>query len=360
MRFEKPCPDCDSTPPDRRDFLKTAAGAAMAGAAVLGAPMSVVRAAPPTASSAAEQALVALYATLTNMQKRDRLLRLGPHADGRRQPRPAPHACLQQLADHSGRTSTATSTPPHQKRILFDIFKGIIHPDWHTRIQRQLRDDTEGVPGERPSRSPSSADPDPTSTRMRDDGPAHDDPLRRQHDAECRLRRPHLLRPCRQRLQRDDRPSRQRLLEPGPAGELRLPDARRSTEASRHGGTPARRGGGRLPRRQRAVPRVCRSATCRRPEGRASPRAGMPGRAVSPGRPRRRDGCLQRQGRSDRCSLAFYRDGDIGNDGEWDNWRLEGPAFVWYYRGHPHVHVWVNIADDPSVTLNGGDDDSVI
>jgi len=62
--------------------------------------------------------------------------------------------------------------------------------------------------------------------------------------------------------------------------------------------------------------------------------------------------CLTAQGGLDRCSLAFYRDGDLGDDGEWDNWRLEGPAFVWHYRGEPHVHVWVNIADAPTVRLN--------
>jgi hypothetical protein len=62
--------------------------------------------------------------------------------------------------------------------------------------------------------------------------------------------------------------------------------------------------------------------------------------------------CLKRQGGLDKCSLAFYRDGDLGNDGEWDNWRLEGPSFVWYFRGTPHVHVWVNVADDPSIALN--------
>ena len=59
--------------------------------------------------------------------------------------------------------------------------------------------------------------------------------------------------------------------------------------------------------------------------------------------------CLKKQGGLDKCSLAFYKEGDIGDDGEWDNWRLEGPSFVWYFRGEPHVHVWVNVADDPSV-----------
>jgi hypothetical protein len=25
---------------------------------------------------------------------------------------------------------------------------------------------------------------------------------------------------------------------------------------------------------------------------------------------------------------------------------------VWHWRGAPHVHVWVNVADDPKVDLN--------
>jgi len=63
-------------------------------------------------------------------------------------------------------------------------------------------------------------------------------------------------------------------------------------------------------------------------------------------------GCLARQGGLDRCRLAFYQDGDLGDDGVYDNWRLEGPAFVWHYRGSPHVHVWVNVADTPDLTTN--------
>ena len=62
--------------------------------------------------------------------------------------------------------------------------------------------------------------------------------------------------------------------------------------------------------------------------------------------------CLKKQGGLDACHLAFYAQNDIGNDGVWDIWRLEGPSFVWHYRGAPHVHVWVNMADDPSVKLN--------
>jgi len=61
--------------------------------------------------------------------------------------------------------------------------------------------------------------------------------------------------------------------------------------------------------------------------------------------------CLKAQGGLEKCRLAFYKSGDLGNDGVWDNWRLEGPSFVWHYRGTPHVHVWVNIADNPSVVI---------
>jgi hypothetical protein len=62
--------------------------------------------------------------------------------------------------------------------------------------------------------------------------------------------------------------------------------------------------------------------------------------------------CLGARGGLDGCSLAFYRSGDIGGDGVWDNWRIEGPSFVWYFRGSPHVHVWVNVAREPSVPTN--------
>lgn len=48
----------------------------------------------------------------------------------------------------------------------------------------------------------------------------------------------------------------------------------------------------------------------------------------------------------DNLSLTFYKQGDIGNDGVWDNWKLEGPAMVWYFRGAPHVHCWVHVREN--------------
>lgn len=54
--------------------------------------------------------------------------------------------------------------------------------------------------------------------------------------------------------------------------------------------------------------------------------------------------CIKKNGGMDALRLSFYKDGDLGGDGIWDRWRVEGPTLVWYFRGSPHVHAWVNIA----------------
>jgi hypothetical protein len=60
---------------------------------------------------------------------------------------------------------------------------------------------------------------------------------------------------------------------------------------------------------------------------------------------------LTANGGLEKTHIAFFqmdesgkKSADLGNDGVWDVWRLEGPGFVWHFRGAPHVHVWVNIA----------------
>jgi len=42
-------------------------------------------------------------------------------------------------------------------------------------------------------------------------------------------------------------------------------------------------------------------------------------------------------------NMAFYKSGDLNDDHTWDIWRVEGPSFVWHFRGAPHVHTYVNI-----------------
>ncbi|MGC1275606.1 MAG: hypothetical protein WBC44_18005 [Planctomycetaceae bacterium] len=67
------------------------------------------------------------------------------------------------------------------------------------------------------------------------------------------------------------------------------------------------------------------------------------------------DRCLTAQGGLEECRLSFYETGDIGENKVWDNWRLEGPAFVGYFRGAPHVHVGVNVADSSAAKITTAD-----
>jgi hypothetical protein len=52
---------------------------------------------------------------------------------------------------------------------------------------------------------------------------------------------------------------------------------------------------------------------------------------------------IRGRGGAGSLSMSFYKSLDVGNDGVWDVWQLEGPNMVWYFRGYPHVHVWVNL-----------------
>ena len=54
--------------------------------------------------------------------------------------------------------------------------------------------------------------------------------------------------------------------------------------------------------------------------------------------------CLREAGGADKLRLTYFKEGNIGDDQVWDIWKLEGPAFAWYFHGSPHVHTWVNIA----------------
>jgi hypothetical protein len=52
---------------------------------------------------------------------------------------------------------------------------------------------------------------------------------------------------------------------------------------------------------------------------------------------------LKATGGVDKLHMAFYQQGDLQGDKVWDNWRVEGPSFVWHFRGAPHVHAYINI-----------------
>ncbi len=53
---------------------------------------------------------------------------------------------------------------------------------------------------------------------------------------------------------------------------------------------------------------------------------------------------IEAAGGIDQLRFAFYQQEDLGNDKVWDIWRIEGPSAVVHFRGAPHVHAYINIA----------------
>ncbi len=43
--------------------------------------------------------------------------------------------------------------------------------------------------------------------------------------------------------------------------------------------------------------------------------------------------------------VACFKQQDLGGDGVWDVWQIEGPQMLWCFRGDPHVHCWVHLRD---------------
>jgi len=52
---------------------------------------------------------------------------------------------------------------------------------------------------------------------------------------------------------------------------------------------------------------------------------------------------LKASGGVESLHMAFYKQEDLKQDNVWDIWRIEGPSFVWHFRGAPHVHAYINI-----------------
>jgi hypothetical protein len=350
------CPDCEaadtakSGPVDRRDFLRTvgvsAAAVGTAGLPLFATPRAV---AAPTPKSAAETAVKGLYETLTDAQKKVICFDWDfDSKDGR--------GLLRTHVSNNWHITKPTILSdfytPRQRDIIHDIFKGIINPEWYARFLKQLKDDTGGKAWGAAQNvaifgTPGSDRFEFVMTgrhmTLRADGNttghvAFGGPIFYGHAAsgfEEKVHHP---------------------------GNVFWPQAVQANKVYQM-----------LDKKQQALALVSQRPHESAVAFRGS-KGGFPGIPVAeladeqkkelqktlalllePFRKEDRDEalvCLKKQGGLDKCALAFYKDGDIGEDGEWDNWRLEGPSFVWYFRGEPHVHVWVNIADDPSVPTN--------
>jgi Protein of unknown function (DUF3500) len=65
--------------------------------------------------------------------------------------------------------------------------------------------------------------------------------------------------------------------------------------------------------------------------------------------------CLAANGGVDALAFSTYEHGEDGLIPEGQVFRLEGPAAVFHFRGHPHVHAFVNVAMDGDAPLSVGE-----
>ncbi|HEV3258454.1 MAG TPA: DUF3500 domain-containing protein [Gemmataceae bacterium] len=342
------CPDCDGNELSlgRRDFLKTVGTTAAATALPLWAVPRANAAATP--KSVAETAVKALYDALTDDQNKQVCFDWD-YKDPQRGLLRTHVSNNWQITEHHVRGDFYTK---EQQIIIHDIFKGIINPDWYGKFLKQLKDDTGGAKwGAQQSiaifGTPGGDKFEFVMTgrhmTIRADGHsekhvAFGGPIFYGHAATGYNEEVH--HPGNVFWHQAVMANRiYQGLEPKQQQEALRAKRPHESAVAFHGakakfpGIPVRE---LTDEQKKELQKVLLAL-------------------IEPYRKEDREealACLKRQGGLDKCSLAFYKDGDIGDDGEWDNWRLEGPAFVWYFRGEPHVHVWVNVADDPSIALN--------
>jgi len=344
------CPDCDGGEfnLDRRRFLRTAGAAAAAVALPLGAVARVVAA--PSPKSAPETAVKALYDSLNDNQKKA-ICFAWDHKDER--------GLLRTYVSNNWLiTKPAVKSEFYtkdQRGIIYDIFKGLLSPEYEKQVVKQLRDDAQGNDKDWGAEQSIAIFGKPGDDRF-----------------EFVMTGRHLTL-------RADGNTEKHVAFGGPIFYGHA--ASGFTEKKGHPGNiywhqaqEADKVYAMLSGKQqeqamvKALPKPESSVAFR---GKKGGFPGIPCTEFSADQKTelqrvltvllehyRKDDqdealeCLKKQGGLDKCSLAFYEEGHKGDDKEWDNWRLEGPAFVWYFRGTPHVHVWVNVADDPAVETN--------
>lgn len=345
------CSDCsgESTPLDRRGFLRGVSLAVAGTCAPLFAVPRIIAA--PSFQSAAETAAKGLYETLTDEQKKVICFDWN-HKDPNRGLLRTFVSNNWQITEPQIRSEFYTKKQQH---LIHDVFKGMVNPDWYARFVKHLKEDTGdkewgseqsialfGKPGTDKFEFVMTG----RHMTMRADGNTAENvafggPIFYGHAANGFVEKPG----------HPDNVFWEQALAAN--GVFKLLDDKQQAKAL-------------------VGKRASEAAV-----GFQGPEGKFPGIAVAsfsddqkkelqkvlknlidPFRKEDQDEalqCLNKQGGLDRCYLSFYQDsnGEGRLDGKnYDNWRLEGPSFVWYFRGTPHVHVWVNIADNPKVPLN--------
>ena len=345
-RKPRVCPDCETIPTrlDRRRFLKTASAAAVAAGTM---PVWAQAKEASTTASKPESLVKVLYESFNERQKKIICFAW----DYQNEEKGLLRARVEANWTITDEVINSDFYTKDQQVLIRDIFNGIIQPDWHDRFDQQMEDDAGGFGEDQAIAifgNPSSDHFEFVLTgrhmTLRCDGNTADHvafggPIFYGHSADGFNEKPNhpgnVFWPqavAANNLYKmlDGKQQKLALVEAGLPTESNV--AFRGTDAERDGIRVSEFSSDQKEELQKVVQKL-----------------------IEPYRQTDRDEvvqCLKAQGGLDACSLAFYREEDIGGDGTWDIWRLEGPAFVWHYRGAPHVHVWVHVADDPSVKLN--------
>ena len=64
--------------------------------------------------------------------------------------------------------------------------------------------------------------------------------------------------------------------------------------------------------------------------------------------------CVDANGGVGALRVSYYQQGEAGPAGRFQIFRLEGPAAVFYFRGHPHLHAFINVGMDGDAPLSVG------
>jgi hypothetical protein len=320
-QMSKNCPDCQATF-NRREFVKVAGAAAVVaagGSSLLTRPVW----AAPTATSAAETTVKRFYETLSDSQKQTICL-------------PFDHAKRSQINAnwHITEPEIEDAFYTNEQRVLInDILKSVTSEDGYERIVKQMDDDSGGIDhysvavfGEPGGKFEWVMTGRHLTIRADGDSVANmafGGPIIYGHGEESPKNNLfyYQTRKANDVFQALDEKQRQRAL---------LPKAPRENEV------PIQGPSGTFP----GFP-VSEMSDDQKELFESAIKT-----MLAPYRKEDVDeaiAVLKAGGGIDKLHLAFYRDGDLENDQVWDIWRVEGPSFVWHFRGAPHVHTYVNI-----------------
>jgi hypothetical protein len=321
---ERPaCPECDATV-DRRTFLRAAGGAALAGAAVPALLTNRLAVGAPTAKSSAETAVTRFYDSLSDAQKKtiafpfDHELRSKINANW--------HITKPLLDDDF--------YSDDQRALVQEIIRNVTTKDGYERIVRQTDDDSGGVGGYSVAvfGTPASGKCEWELTgrhlTLRADGNSVDKtafggPLIYGHGAGDPKKNVfhYQTKKANEVFQALDAKQAKQALLPKPPKEAAV------AIQGEKGKFPGIAVGDLSPDQRALVESTLKSV-------------------LDPYRKEDVDEVfesLKSTGGMEKLHLAFYSEGDLQNDKVWDIWRIEGPAFVWHFRGAPHVHAYINI-----------------